>query len=161
VYVGTGEPNGSGDSEAGLGIYKSTDGGNTWTHLAATTSVGSASISGCGVNSPTIPAYSGPAFDGRAISSIVVNGNTIYVGSGRGVRGVAVPTGGTFSLNPNFPPIGLWKSTDGGATFTLIGDPMPVCLNPLLPGGAVLSSFGSGRGVNHVEVDPLSSSTVY
>ena len=39
VYVGTGEPNGSGDSNAGLGIYKSTDGGNTWTHLAAATSV--------------------------------------------------------------------------------------------------------------------------
>ena len=31
VYVGTGEPNASGDSEAGLGIYKSTDGGDSWT----------------------------------------------------------------------------------------------------------------------------------
>ena len=27
---GTGEPNASGDSEAGLGVYKSTDGGDTW-----------------------------------------------------------------------------------------------------------------------------------
>jgi len=158
VYVGTGEPNGSGDSEAGLGIYKTTSGGDTWTHLAANTTV--AAAAGCGAT-PTIGPYTGPAFDGRAISSIVVNGSTIYVGSGRGVRGVATPTGGTFSLNPNFPPIGLWKSTDGGATFTLIGDPVPVCLNPLLPGGAVISSFGSGRGVNHVEIDPLTSSTVY
>src|SRR5207244_10402171 len=39
LYAGTGEPNSSGDSEAGLGIYKSTDGGNTWTQLAANTSV--------------------------------------------------------------------------------------------------------------------------
>jgi len=31
LYAGTGEPNSSGDSEAGLGIYKSTDGGDTWT----------------------------------------------------------------------------------------------------------------------------------
>src|SRR6185312_642762 len=31
VYAGTGEPNASGDSEAGLGIYKSTDGGDSWT----------------------------------------------------------------------------------------------------------------------------------
>ena len=31
VYAGTGEPNASGDSEAGVGIYKSTDGGDTWT----------------------------------------------------------------------------------------------------------------------------------
>src|SRR5437667_5402283 len=161
LYVGTGEPNASGDSEAGLGIYKTTDGGNTWTHLAANTSVASANIRQCGVNSPKIPAYSGPAFNGRAISSIVVNGSTLYVGSTRGVRGVAVPTGGTFSLNPNFPPIGLWKSTDGGANFTLIGDPTPVCLNPLLPGGAVISSFGSGRGVNHVEIDPSTIGTVY
>src|ERR1700736_252242 len=33
IYVGTGEPNASGDSEAGVGIYKSTDGGNTWALL--------------------------------------------------------------------------------------------------------------------------------
>jgi hypothetical protein len=31
LYAGTGEPNASGDSEAGLGIYMSTDGGETWT----------------------------------------------------------------------------------------------------------------------------------
>ena len=30
IYVGTGEPNASGDSEAGVGIYKSIDGGQTW-----------------------------------------------------------------------------------------------------------------------------------
>ncbi len=30
LYAGTGEPNGSGDSEAGLGLYRSTDGGATW-----------------------------------------------------------------------------------------------------------------------------------
>src|SRR6202165_1726969 len=30
IYAGTGEPNASGDSEAGVGIYKSTNGGDTW-----------------------------------------------------------------------------------------------------------------------------------
>ena len=35
LYAGTGEPNVSVDSEAGVGIYKTTDGGNTWTHLAS------------------------------------------------------------------------------------------------------------------------------
>src|SRR5213594_5233406 len=39
LYAGTGEPNASGDSEAGFGIYKSIDNGNTWTHLDANTSV--------------------------------------------------------------------------------------------------------------------------
>ena len=30
LYAGTGEPNASGDSEAGVGIYRSIDGGSTW-----------------------------------------------------------------------------------------------------------------------------------
>src|SRR5262249_32946597 len=30
IYVGTGEGNGSGDSEAGIGLYRSVDGGNHW-----------------------------------------------------------------------------------------------------------------------------------
>lgn len=33
LYCGTGEANGSGDSYPGTGIYKSTDGGSTWTHI--------------------------------------------------------------------------------------------------------------------------------
>src|SRR5712691_5765893 len=65
LYAGTGEPNASADSEAGFGIYKSTDNGDTWTKLAANTTV-PAMATPCG----TAPAYTGPAFDGRAISSI-------------------------------------------------------------------------------------------
>ena len=37
IYVGTGEPNGSSDSEAGVGLYKSTDGGTTWSLVAGST----------------------------------------------------------------------------------------------------------------------------
>ncbi len=150
LYAGTGEPNASGDSEAGFGIYKSTDNGNTWTHLAANTSVPLMPTS-CG----DAPAYTGPAFDGRAISSIVVSGSTMYVGSTRAVRGVSSVTGGTVSLAPGLPPFGLWKSTDGGANFTLLS-PEGICLNPLLEGdaGKIQSSFGSARGINHIEFDP-------
>src|SRR5262245_33655306 len=157
LFAGTGEPNASGDSEAGLGIYKSTDGGNTWTHLASATSVPRLPTS-CG----SAPAYSGPAFDGRSISSIVVNGRTIYVGSTRGVRGVSSVAGGSVSLAPGLPPFGLWKSTDGGAHFTLL-DARGVCINSTLEGraGKVQSSFGSPRGVNHVELDPNNAPTAY
>jgi hypothetical protein len=159
LYAGTGEANSSGDSEAGFGIYKSTDNGTTWTHLAANTSVPLMSTS-CG----DAPAYTGPAFDGRAISSIVVNGNTMYVGSTRAVRGVSSVTGGTVSLAPGLPPIGLWKSTDGGANFTLLS-PEGVCLNSTLEGdaGRIQSSFGSARGVNHIEFDPnyATNTTLY
>jgi hypothetical protein len=174
LYAGTGEPNSSGDSEAGFGIYKSTDGGNSWTHLASNTSV-PATNKKDGVDCDavfgtrkgtfgvqTAPAYSGPAFDGRD-SSIVVDGSTMYVGSARAVRGVSsVLSGGVVSLAPGLPPYGLWKSTDGGATFTLLNY-QDVCLNPTLAGsaGIIQSSFGSTRGVNDVERDPSTASTIY
>src|SRR6266567_3607000 len=159
LYAGTGEPNASGDSEAGFGIYKSTDNGNTWTHLVANTRV-AAMPTGCGA----APKYTGPAFNGRAISSIRVSGSTMYVGSTRAVRGVSSVTGGGVSLAPGLPPPGLWKSTDGGANFTQLS-PEGVCLNPLLKGdaGKFQSTFGSARGVNKVEFDPnyATNTTLY
>ncbi len=171
IYAGTGEPNASADSEAGFGIYKSTNGGDTWTHLAAQTTVaaGSGVDCTCAVGHggfQTAPAYSGPAFDGRAISSIIIdpsNPNTMYVGSVRAVRGVSsVTSGGAVSLAPGLPPFGFWKSTDGGANFTLINS-QDVCVNPDLPGsaGIIQASFGSTRGVHEVALDPNSASIVY
>src|SRR5881275_3138944 len=171
LYAGTGEANASADSEAGFGIYKTTDGGNTWTHLETHTDV----PAGTGVNCNAIfgtggfrtaPAYSGPAFDGRAISSIIIDSNNpsvIYVGSTRAVRGASSGlSGGVVSLAPGLPPYGLWKSTDGGANFTLLNY-KDVCLNPTLPGdaGIIQSSFGSTRGVNRLAFDPTVSSTIY
>lgn len=167
LYAGTGEANASADSEAGWGIYKSTDGGNTWTQLASNTSVASGTVDCTAVlgtgGVQTAPAYSGAAFNGRAISSIIVNGSTMYVGSTRAVRGVsAVSSGGAVSLAPGLPPFGIWKSTDGGATFTLLS-PETACLNPTLANsaGIIQTSFGSTRGVNHIEFDPSNSNTVY
>src|SRR5205814_2199712 len=39
LYVGTGEPNGSSDSEAGVGLYESADGGSTWTLVSGSTAL--------------------------------------------------------------------------------------------------------------------------
>ena len=89
--------------------------------------------------------------------------STIYVGSARAVRGVSsVSSGGVVSLAPGLPPYGFWKSTDGGANFTLLNY-QDVCLNPTLPGsaGIVQASFGSTRGVHEVALDPGSASIVY
>jgi hypothetical protein len=170
LYAGTGEPNASADSEAGFGIYKSTNGGDTWTHLAAHTDV----PQGAGVDCTAVlgfggfqnaPAYSGPAFDGRAISSVIIDPNntdTIYVGSVRAVRGVSsVSSGGAVTLAPGLPPYGVWKSTDGGANFTLLNY-QDVCLN-VLPdnAGVVQASFGSSRGVHAAALDPGNSNIVY
>ena len=168
LYAGTGEPNASSDSEAGFGIYKSTDRGDTWTKLAGNTSVPAGSGVDCGApfGVQIAPAYTGPAFDGRAIGAVVVdpnNANVLYVGSTRAVRGISsVSSGGAVSLAPGLPPFGLWKSTDGGANFTLLNY-QDVCLNPTLAGsaGIIQASFGSTRGVHAVALDPYSASIVY
>jgi hypothetical protein len=168
LYAGTGEPNASSDSEAGFGIYKSTDRGDTWTKLAGNTSVPAGSGVDCGApfGVQIAPAYNGPAFDGRAIGAVVADpndANVLYVGSTRAIRGVSsVSSGGAVSLAPGLPPFGLWKSTDGGANFTLLNY-QDVCLNPTLAGsaGIVQSSFGSTRGVHALALDPYSASIVY
>lgn len=126
LYVGTGEPNASGDSEAGLGLFKSTNGGETW-HLVE----GSFAVS-----------------ESRAISSVVIdprNSNVIYIGTTRAVRGVSSVTGGSTTTDPNGqPPLGLYRSADGGATWARIW-----------------KGNGTLRGVNHIELDPSDPDLVY
>jgi hypothetical protein len=105
LFAGTGEQNASADSEAGVGIYSSTDGGSNWTLVA-----GSAAMSA-----------------GNSISSIVIDHahpGTLYVGTTFGVRGIAGIGGGAQPsyVDPTAPKPGLWKSTDSGNTFSLIYD---------------------------------------
>ena len=144
LYAGTGEPNVSVDSEAGLGIYKSIDGGNTWTHLAS--QIGPITTTSAQGSNGT---YTGDAFAGRAISEIAVdptNPNVIYVASARGVRGVSSVLSGGVTANPPTPrpPYGLFKSTDGGANFTFIWD-----------------GNGTNRGVIDLALDPSDHTIVY
>jgi hypothetical protein len=140
LYAGTGEPNASADSEAGRGLMKSTDGGDTWTHLPAITTT---SISG---------PYTGDAFKDRGINSVVVDptdSNTLYVGSASATRGVCSVSNGCDAAPPTpLPARGVYKSTDGGQTFTL------------------LNSATSGlpfvlRGVTDVKLDPTDPNTLY
>lgn len=61
IYAGTGAPNASADSAAGMGLYRSQDGGETWTHL-------SCSLTFTGANGPVTLA---DGFNNLSISSIV------------------------------------------------------------------------------------------
>lgn len=138
VWIGTGESNASGDSAAGVGIYKSTDSGATWNQ----------------------PALGSSVFNGRSVGSIAIdprNSNVIYAASTRGVRGVSSTTGGAVSLIPGAAPWGLYKSTDGGTTFTFIhnGSADATACFPMI--GAACSV----RGVRRVALDPSNPDIVY
>jgi hypothetical protein len=140
LYAGTGEPNASADSETGSGLFKSTDGGDTWTHVPAITST---TISGV---------YTGDAFKDRAISEITVdptNSNVIYVSSASAIRGVCSVLNGCDAAPPTpLPGRGVYKSTDGGATFTLLN-------------GATSGLPFVLRGAVNVKLDPGDHNTVY
>ena len=119
LYAGTGENAAAGDAEAGVGAYKSTDGGKTWVALGGNSN-----------------------FTNRAIQKIAIDnfndstGHTIYVAAGRGVHGISSTTAGAVSQIPGGPGVGAWKSTDGGATFTLL-DPIPGCRAALVEGTGI------------------------
>jgi len=99
LYAGTGEPNASGDSEAGVGIYKTTDGGQTW-----------ALVPGSDI------------FFQRSIGQMALdNSGRLLVPIDSGVRGISSVSSGASSSGNTLHPLvtrGLWRQS--GATFTLI-----------------------------------------
>ena len=146
LYLGTGEPNRcSSGCEAGVGIYKSTDGGEHWKKLKDK----------CVSNATYTCVNAGiDAFLGRAISAIVVdpkNGKHLLVGSAQAVRGLShvIGAGGTTRVEPGANEPGLYESWDGGNTFTEVWD------------GAKPDPGPQSFGVTDVGLDPLNPGTVY
>ena len=142
LYLGTGEGNRcSSGCEAGVGIYRSTDGCEHWRKLRDR----------CVSNATYTCVNAGQdAFLGRGINSIVVdptNRNHIFVGSAQAVRGLShvIGNGGTTRLEPGANAPGLYESTDGGDHFTEVWN------------GNDPSSFG----VTKVMLDPADPTTVY
>jgi hypothetical protein len=153
LYLGTGEANRcSSGCEAGVGIYKSTDGGEHWKKLA----------DACVNNATYSCAVPGnDAFLGRGINSIVVdptNKNHILVGSALGVRGlnhVIGAAGETQRFEPGANEPGVYESNDGGATFTEVWNGnkpdagisfgiTDLALDPLNPGVVYAAGFDAG-----------------
>ena len=132
LYAGTGEPNASGDSEAGVGIYKSTNGGDSWSLVGNTDEL----------------------FRTRAVASIAIdptNGNVMYAAIARAVRGISsVSGGGASRTGAPQPTLGIYKTTNGGATWSLVWD-----------AGTIGATPDAGRGASRVAIDPLDHTTVY
>jgi len=152
LYVGTGETNTPQNSNAGTGLYKSVDGGDTWTRV--TTNV-------------VDPAVSPSTIDftiTRGISTVVVEPGrpqTMYVATTTAMLGMTAVRGGQ-SQQTGYPQprVGLYKTDNGGVTWSLIWVPP---LDPVLPDSSFLPEGASDTmvGVRHVKLDPRNPAIVY
>ena len=137
IWVGTGEPSGSSDSEAGVGLYKSTDGGATWTLDASSVAISNS----------------------RAIGTIAVdpsNSNHILIGTDVARHGSSSVNGGRFTP-PNAPLLGVYETLNGGTTWTRVLLLPQDTVNPASANGG---DFFAG-GVTKILFDPNNSNTVY
>ena len=135
LYAGTGEPNGSGDSEAGVGLYRSTNGGTSWT---------------------LVPGSDDVAMD-RSIGAVLVDpadASHIFIGTDVARHGSSSANGGR-RTPPNAPTLGIYESTDGGAHFNLEFSRPP---NPATAESGVDWFQGA---INKLAVDPSDRTTVY
>jgi photosystem II stability/assembly factor-like uncharacterized protein len=93
IYLGTGEGNYSCDSYAGVGVYKSTDSGASWSGPYGSAQFANRSVNGLAVD--------------RADASHLV------AVSGSGIAGIAC------TFNPQRPDRGIFYSNDAGLSWTL------------------------------------------
>jgi hypothetical protein len=143
VYVGTGEANicGSG-CVAGTGLYRSRNGGVTWTNLGR------------------------PEFQGKGIGAIVIkpgDPDTLYVGSTTALRGMSSSCcSGVTRPVPGIAKWGLYKSTNAGQTWSFIHNGstnVADCTGTIPEFNNTMTC--SPRGVRHVLLDPSNPDIVY
>ncbi len=164
IYVGTGEENFNGDAYFGAGILKSTDGGSTWTQISgpfvgpfgSDASLGGAYIGSIAVsptNSQVILVaanFSGNSASGLYLS---INGGQNWTLVESGVAATQVlfqPGSGSVAYTAIFGA-GVYKSTDGGLTWTADNG----------TGTNVLPSGASSTGRFALAIDPKNTSTLY
>ncbi|MEV1145832.1 exo-alpha-sialidase [Micromonospora sp. NPDC049799] len=144
IYVGTGEANTCASGcVAGVGLYKSTNGGLTWS-----APIGKDVLSGKGLGEITIK----PG-----------DPKTIYVATTTALRGMSSSccTGVTRPV-PDAAKWGLYKTTDGGKNWTFLHNGSANAAD--CTGSAAEynnTAACSPRGVRYVKLDPKNSNIVY
>ena len=140
LYVGTGEPNGSSDSEAGLGLFRSTDGGGSFSKVTTV--------------------VAGTDFTlNRSVGAVAVDPSDaqhLLVGTAVARHGSSSVNGGRFTP-PDAAKVGLYESRNGGGTWTLALSQASDSVNPSTPNG---SDFFRG-GISKIAFDPSTKGTVY
>lgn len=144
IWAGTGEPNACGSGcEAGVGVYRSRDGGDTWSQLMGK-----------------------DQFNGRAVGSMAVkpgDSNVIFAASGRGIRGLSnTCCGGADALIPGAPHFGLYRSLNGGRSWSLVHQGAVALCTLSTPDQVSLNQTPcAARGARRVKIDPADPNTVY
>jgi hypothetical protein len=129
LYAGTGEANAI--NQAGLGLYKTTDGGDHWTLVPGSYSVSHDRSIGAVKIDPTDP-------------------DTIWMGTADGRQGQSSVNGGT-AVPPGAPDLGVYVSHDGGENFSLAFSLSP----DITPG------VEEDGGVTNIQLDPQDPTKVY
>src|SRR5439155_2177510 len=164
---GTGEANNRQSSSWGNGVYKSTDGGKTWQHmgLAETHHIARIVIHPTDPNTLYVAAVGrlwGPSKE-RGVYKSTDGGktwsNVLFINEDTGVTDIAMDhqSPGTliaaayqrrrtvFGFNGSGPGSGVYKTTDGGASWKKLEKGLPWDANPRPVAGAA-GGFGGGAG---------------
>ena len=125
LYAGTGEANQSADSEAGVGLFRTTDAGKSWSVLPGSV----------------------PVAHDRSIAAVGIdpsNSRHILIGTNTGIHGGASSGGG--ATVPPGPAVALYESVDGGLTFTpALAHPVSeIAFDPSDPGTVYAATFDGG-----------------
>jgi len=152
LLVGTGESNFSYTSGASSGVYRTSDGGKTWSRLPTL------------ITDPMVSPNPIDFTATRGIGRVAVkpgDSKVIYVGTTYAFRGMTAVRGGQTVLTGGPQArVGLYRSIDGGNTWTL--EWIPPVKSPFMSGPNVAPGTSEVmEGVKDIQFDPLDSGTLY